>query len=68
MHTLDHQRQSRVDYVTGLLRVELLHQRGRALDIRKQHRQRLALTVGKLGGCDCGRFLRGEIKCNAGKG
>jgi len=47
MRRVDHQLQRRVDDRAGLLRVEVLHQLGRALDIREQRRDRLALALGR---------------------
>ena len=44
-HRLDHQLEGRVDNRPRLLWVEVFHQLGRALDVRKQRRHRLALTV-----------------------
>ncbi len=46
MDRVHHQVQRRVDNRTRLLRVEVRHQLGRALDIREQRRDRLALALG----------------------
>ncbi len=49
---VDHQLERRIDNRTRLFGVEILHQLGRALDIRKQRRHRLALTLDIFrGGC-----------------
>jgi hypothetical protein len=45
MRCVDHQLQCRVDNRARLLRVEVLHQLGRAFDVREQRRHRLALAV-----------------------
>jgi len=45
MHRVDHQLQRRVDDRASFLRVEVFHQIHRALDVREQRRDRLALAV-----------------------
>src|SRR5215470_14830509 len=47
-HRLDHQLQRRIDNRARLLRVELFHQLGRALDIGEQRCDRLALAIDNL--------------------
>jgi hypothetical protein len=49
LHRFDHDAQRRVDYRARLLRVQFLHQRGRALDIREQRRHRFALALRQFG-------------------
>jgi hypothetical protein len=44
-HRVDHQLERWVDNRARLLRVEVLHQLGRALDVSEQGRHDLALTV-----------------------
>jgi hypothetical protein len=48
MRRVDHQLERRIDDRARLLRVEVLHQLGRALDIREQSGDRLALAVDRL--------------------
>ncbi len=45
MDGVDHQLQRGIDDCPGFLGIELLHQLGRALDIREQRRHRLALAL-----------------------
>jgi hypothetical protein len=45
MDRVDHQLERRVDDGARFLRVEVLHQLGRALDVGEQRRDRLALTI-----------------------
>ena len=52
MRRVDHQPERRIDNRARLLRVEVLHQLGRALDVREQRRHRLALPL------DCRRNVR----------
>ena len=44
MHRVDHQLERRIDDRARLLGVEVLHQLGRALDVREQRRDGLALA------------------------
>jgi len=55
MDSVDHQLKRRVDDRPRLLRVEVLHQLRRALDVGEQRRHRLALTLERRRG-----FLRNE--------
>jgi hypothetical protein len=57
MRRVDHQPQRRIDNRACLFRVEILHQLRRALNIREQRGDGLALTIGRsrnlrLGGHD----------------
>src|SRR5712691_11605675 len=57
LYRVHHDAQGRVDDCAGLFGIELLHQRGRALEVREQRRHRLALPVDSSGsetsvGCD----------------
>ena len=45
MHRGDHQLQCRIDDRARLLRIEVLLQFGRALDVREQRGDRLALAI-----------------------
>ncbi len=47
MHRVDHELQRRVDNGARLLRVEVLHQLHRALDVGEQRRDGLALAFGE---------------------
>src|SRR6266851_5099685 len=49
MRRVDHQLQRGVDNRAGLFRIEVAHQLGRALDVREQRRDRLALALDRLG-------------------
>src|SRR5260370_40079058 len=62
MRRLDHQLQRRIDNRVRLLRVEVLHQLGRALDVREQRRDRLALAVGDVKGGLLWNRLRRECR------
>jgi hypothetical protein len=51
MRRVNHQLQRRIDDRAGLLRVEVAHKLGRALDVGEQRRHRLALALDCFGRC-----------------